>query len=141
MLAILSTDLIASEGHYHSTCYKAYTWKVAKSNKIVENSESKGTDMEEAHCVEEDAYCNAERLAHEELYTYIRNELIPKPQIVQMTYLVSRLESSLTSLCIDNVKKSALYTGINFGVAVMLLCFDLGMLGFVFLRAKPSTFG
>ncbi|XP_064095723.1 uncharacterized protein LOC135207801 isoform X3 [Macrobrachium nipponense] len=106
MLAILSTDLIASEGHYHSTCYKAYTWKVAKSNKIVENGESKGTDMEEAHCVEEDAYCNAERLAHEELYTYIRNDIIPKPQIVEMTYLVSRIESSLTSLGIDSVRKS-----------------------------------
>lgn len=94
MLAILSKDLIATEEHYHQTCYKAYKWKVAKTNKIAENSENKGSDKEKADCVEEDAYCKAERLAHEEIYTYNKNEFIPMPQTVLMTYLVLRLEPS-----------------------------------------------
>ena len=96
MLAITSRELVAAEGHYHRSCYRAYTrGQPAACSKSREESEDA-----------ENQYEVAEKKAYEELFSYIRNELFPNPEVLRMTNLSSRLQSSMKSLGVSQIKDS-----------------------------------
>ena len=96
MLAITSRELVAAEGHYHRSCYRAYTrGQPDKSSKSREES----GDAEKQYEV-------AEKKAYQELFLYIRNELFPNPEVLSMTNLSSRLQSSMQSLGVSLIKDS-----------------------------------
>lgn len=97
VLALLSRDLVAAEGHYHKSCYRLYTKG--------ESSVSSGVAGEQEQSGDAD-YEEAERQAYEDLFLYIRNELLPEPEILLMTDLTSRLERSMNSLGITQIKPS-----------------------------------
>ena len=63
VLAALSRDLVAAEGHYHKSCYKLYT----------KNESTSTFDMSE-ELEEHSAYNKAVEQAHQELFMFIRNE-------------------------------------------------------------------
>lgn len=94
MLAITSRELVAAEGHYHFSCYRNYTRgkPAAKSRESSEDAEKQ--------------YEVAEKKAYEELFSYIRNELFPNPEVIPMTNLASRLQSSMKSLGVSQIKDS-----------------------------------
>ena len=63
ILALLNRELVAAEGHYHTSCYKLYTKETSVS-----------TGATEKHDQSEDAeYEEAEKQAYEELFLYIKN--------------------------------------------------------------------
>ena len=63
VLAALSRDLVAAEGHYHKSFYKLYT----------KNESTSTFDMSE-ELEEHSAYNKAVEQAHQELFMFIRNE-------------------------------------------------------------------
>ena len=87
ILGLLHRDLVAAEGHYHRTCYRTYTMNMTKADEQSENED----DAHDPDIVYANAYAKAER----ELFLYIRNELMVKPDIVSMTDMTSRLGNSL----------------------------------------------
>lgn len=97
ILALLSRELVAAEGHYHKSCYKVYTKGDA--------SASSGAGEEQEQC-EQAVYEEAEKQSYEELFLYIRNELLPNPVVLPMTDLTARLERSMHSHGISQIRPS-----------------------------------
>ena len=97
ILAIVSRELVAAEGHYHRSCYRLYTKEVTTVNSVSKHEEP---DTEENH------YQEIERCAYDKLLAYIRHELIPNPKVLPMTDLTSRLQSYMTAYGIDQVRES-----------------------------------
>ena len=95
LLAIVSRELVAAEAHYHRSCYRSYTKDPLTSVEKDELSPLESTDYE---CVEKCAY--------EQLYLYIRSELIPKALIATMTELTAKLILLMKSFGINEVKES-----------------------------------
>ena len=95
LLAIVSRELVAAEAHYHRSCYRSYTKDPLTSVEKDELSPLESTDYE---CVEKCAY--------EQLYLYIRSELIPKALIANMTELTAKLIMLMKSFGINEVKES-----------------------------------
>ena len=96
VLALLSRDLVAAEGQYHRTCYRSYT----KVDSELGLSESQDTDDPDI------VYANALRQAEIELFSYIRNDLFVKPDVISMTDITSKLVNSLLAQGIEEVKLS-----------------------------------
>ena len=96
ILALLSIELVAAEGHYHTSSYNLYT-----------KGTSGSTGTTEKHDQSEDAeYKEAEKQAYEELFLYIRNELIPDPMLLPKTDLTAWLERLMKTLGIRQIKSS-----------------------------------
>ena len=53
-------------------------------------------------------YEEAKSQAHEELFFYIRNELMTNPEVKPMTELTSRLEGALNSFGVTELKQSSM---------------------------------
>lgn len=96
MLAITSRDIVAAEGHYHFSCYRNYTRGTPAASS---RSREESGDAEKQYEV-------AEKKSYEELFSYIRNELFPNPEVLAMTNLSSRLQSSMKSLGVGQIKDS-----------------------------------
>ena len=74
VIAILSRELVATEAHYHRTCYRQY---INVNNPTTEPAQGEETvDL---------AYANAERNALSQLFDYIRNELFVNKSIVELS--------------------------------------------------------
>jgi len=82
MLSITSRELVAAEGHYNRTCYRSYT-----RGKPVASS-----GLADAEDNADDHYKTAETQAHEELFLYIRSQLLPCQDIVPMATLRQRFD-------------------------------------------------
>lgn len=80
ILAIVSRDLVAAEGHYHNLCYKIYTKEVSKEE--VANTEDGG----DAADVQYEA---AVKQSYNELFLFIRTEIFGNPRVMTMTSLTS----------------------------------------------------
>lgn len=70
MLALLSRDLVAAERYYHKSCYKLYTKGEVPASSVA--------GAEQSQC-EYGAYQEAEKQSYDELFLYIKNELIFEP--------------------------------------------------------------
>ena len=87
-------DLIAAEAHYHVTCYKSFTRNRPDKPKSAEKDE------------EEDEYCTKEAIAIEELFRYIRNEVIAKEQVTTLVDLTSKLTQFLREAGLQKIRDS-----------------------------------
>eukprot|EP00058_Branchiostoma_floridae_P019404 XP_002604894.1 hypothetical protein BRAFLDRAFT_77273 [Branchiostoma floridae] len=98
LLALVSRDLVAAEGHYHRSCYRLYT-KVRANAGCVKNDESEGREKNSPYeCALDQAYKG--------LFDFIRNEVIANSKVLKMTELSLRLADSMKSLGFPNVKDS-----------------------------------
>ena len=97
ILGLVSRDLVAAEGHYHKSCYKLFT----KDDSPAAARSGAGENQEES---EGARYEEAEIEALEELFLYIRTELFPNPEVLPMINLTSRLERSMMSRGIIQLK-------------------------------------
>ncbi|XP_056156559.1 uncharacterized protein LOC130130771 [Lampris incognitus] len=96
ILAIVSTDLVAAEGHYHRSCYRLYTKEEVSKGEVASNEDDDAAAQYEA----------AVNKAYDELFLFIRMELFGNPQVMTMTDLSSRLVASMNSQGIAQVKES-----------------------------------
>ena len=92
ILAIVSTDIVAAEAHYHQSCYRLYT----------RDAEQGDADEEQ----EEDEYDVAGHHSYKELFQFIRMELFPDPKVMMMIEVASRFLPSLESFGVDRVQDS-----------------------------------
>ena len=93
ILAITSRDIVATEAHYHASCYRSYTNIKTKKrdhvgDKEVDNS-SQVTEMPSYEVAEVEAYA--------QLFHYIRNEVIPHKKVVPVAQLAQNLEAFMLS--------------------------------------------
>lgn len=95
MLAIVSRELVAAEGHYHRSCYRLYTKDV-----VAIHTET------EYHDDEEEQYEATEKEAYKELFKFIRGELFVNPEVVPMTELTSELVRNMNALGVTEIKPS-----------------------------------
>ncbi|KAI8521965.1 hypothetical protein Bbelb_017190 [Branchiostoma belcheri] len=96
MISLVSRDLIAAEGQYHRSCYRAYT-------RNTESCEA-GNDDNAEGSMRQDSYESALYTANQELFQFIRNDLFTNPRVMRMTDLSSRLVESMKSLGIEHIK-------------------------------------
>jgi len=92
MVALTSRDIVAAEAHYHTSCYRNYT----RDN---ENEEEKETH-------EFILYHKVEGEAYEELFEYIRADIIPNKRLIPVTSLTTKLESLMLSGGVNLLKDS-----------------------------------
>ncbi len=98
ILAIVSRDLVAAEGHYHRSCYRLYTKDEVSKEVVATNEDDDAAAQYEA----------AVNQSYNELFCFIRMELFGSPQVMTMTNLTSRLVASMNSLGIVHVKESTI---------------------------------
>ena len=98
ILAIVSRDIVAAEGHYHRSCYRLYTKEVAKGDVSIDEKDADGDDVE-------DMYNAAANQSYNELSLFLRKELFDNPQMMTMADLSSRLVDSMNCFGIDQVKE------------------------------------
>lgn len=96
ILAIVSRDLVAAEGHYHRSCYRLYTKEDIPKNVSA---------CDECDDVEAQ-YDAAVQSSFDELFQFIRVELFANPKVMSMTDLTSRLTASMESKGIIHVKNA-----------------------------------
>jgi len=100
LLALLSRELVAAEGHYHRTCYRIYTRPENPSLSI--KDANAGAESENADLFYDDAM----QLAREDLFSHIRNDLFLNPNVVPLVHLSTRFMNKLTELGVTNIKDS-----------------------------------
>ena len=88
ILALISRNLVAAEGHYHMSCYRSY---MCVSKGVATSSEKDGEDNE-------DSYDALVRHTFDELFQFIKKELFVHPEVVTTTDLLSRLLKYLQDL-------------------------------------------
>ena len=94
ILAILSRDLVAAEGHYHRTCYRHYT-NIKESDKGEECEEDDDSD-----------YVKAESSALSRMFDYIRNDLFKNNDIIELSKLSEMLRGWILESGVKEVKLS-----------------------------------
>lgn len=94
ILAILSRDLVAAEGHYHRTCYRHYT-NIKESDKGEESKEDDDSD-----------YVKAESSALSRMFDYIRNDLFKNNDIIELSKLSEMLRGWILESGVKEVKLS-----------------------------------
>lgn len=100
VLASVSRDLVAAEGHYHRSCYRMYT---KNSNNIAqESSDGSGATAPDT----DHGYEAAEKQSFNELFSYIREELFASPDVVPMATLTARIVGGMVGLGKETVKAS-----------------------------------
>lgn len=96
MLAIVSRELVAAEGHYHRSCYRVYT-------KDLNTDIDEGViNLDQAEC----HYKTAERMALYKVFAYIREGLIEHPTVVPFTDLTSKLVTEMAECGVTQVAPS-----------------------------------
>jgi len=101
VLALVSRDLVAAEGHYHRSCYRDYTRTKKKSDSSVNMGNIDSDNSADMQCE------SAMQSAKEELFPFIRNELLLKPDVVPMTQLTSIFINNLANHGVTEVKASS----------------------------------
>ena len=95
ILAVLSRDIVAAEGQYHRSCYRAYTREVNVSDSTSTSGNDDGAQYEDA--VDQ---------SYKELFQFIRNDIFVNPRVTSMAELSGRLFASMKSLGEDQVTDS-----------------------------------
>ena len=98
MIAIVSRDLVAAEGHYHRSCYREYT----------RNRESRAGDplATSSGDPKVDHYQEMEKRCFDKLFAFVRDSIFEKPHVVRLTDLTQRLVDWLVKEEVDEVKLS-----------------------------------
>ena len=96
MLAILSRELVAAEGHYHRTCYKVYTRPISGPSSVTQISDK---DKEQS------LYAATEEWAYQKLVEEMK-EMFKVPKVVKLSELREKLKSYMKERRIFYVKES-----------------------------------
>ncbi|CAH1248853.1 Hypp8457 [Branchiostoma lanceolatum] len=91
ILAVVTRELVAAEAYYHRSCYKSYT-----------RASYNLTSQESA----DDEYTRLEADAYQQLYQYIRSDVIEEERVVRLSDITGLLVENLTSLGIKECKPS-----------------------------------
>ena len=83
ILVITSRDIVAAEAHYHRSCYRNYTRKALHDKEIGSATRDES----------ESAYNKVQSDAYDNLFSYIRNEMLPDRLIIPVATLVCRMEN------------------------------------------------
>ena len=89
ILALVSRDLVAAEGHYHGSCYRSYVY--------IPQSGGTGSLTDNEDTENYDALVNQ---AYNKLLLFIKNELFQHPAVVKMTDLKTRLHTKPLNHCV-----------------------------------------
>ena len=81
LMAITSRDLVAAEAHYHASCYKSYTYFY------------KGVTLNDKS--EDGYYAVTENKAMQQLFDYIRMDIVKNPRLIPLNDLTKKLGSFL----------------------------------------------
>ncbi|XP_032239735.1 uncharacterized protein LOC116619256 [Nematostella vectensis] len=92
ILAILSRELFAAEGHYHTTCRRDYTRPSKPGDVIDETTEDKHSAIESK--------------AYEKLFDYIRSHILETPSIVRFTDITEKFVSLMKEPGAQEVRES-----------------------------------
>ena len=95
VLALLSRELVAAEGHYHRKCYRNYTRPDVQAC-------SSHMEVDESHFGYEDAL----QIAQEVLFSFIRNDLFKNSDVVPLTELSTKLVTKMHELGVTKVNDS-----------------------------------
>ena len=99
VLALLSQELVAAEGHYHRKCYRDYTRPDVQAG-------SSHMEVDESQHDEDFGYEDALQIAQEELFSFIRNDLFTNPDVVPLTELSTKLVTKMHELGVIKVNDS-----------------------------------
>lgn len=95
ILAVTTRDIVAAEAHYHKSCYIDYTRQRPQS-------ESEVTPED----VELNAYIVAEKKSYQNLFSYVRNDVISYQKVVRVAQLINVLKNNMYSQGIKEIKAS-----------------------------------
>lgn len=88
ILAVTCRDTVAAKAHYHVSCYKDYTRGTSKEHKQ-NDADTKEHENEDKH------YAVIESEAYENLFDFMRTEIIPNKEIVIVVSLTKKLGTSI----------------------------------------------
>lgn len=95
--ALASRDLVAAEAWYHGQCYRDYT----RPDKRGKNPDlESGTDSRETN------FCNIASQAYDNLFEFIRSDLLENPRIIKMADLRENLMSYMRSMGATEILES-----------------------------------
>eukprot|EP00745_Piridium_sociabile_P027749 TRINITY_DN44663_c0_g1_i3.p1 TRINITY_DN44663_c0_g1~~TRINITY_DN44663_c0_g1_i3.p1 ORF type:complete len:1606 (-),score=395.32 TRINITY_DN44663_c0_g1_i3:590-5317(-) len=97
VMTILSRDIVAAEGQYHRSCYRAYTREVDIRFSDARDKSKVGDDVQ---------YEDAVNQSYSELFLFIRNDLVANPRVTTMAELSGKLFASMNSFGVEHVKDS-----------------------------------
>ena len=95
MVAVVSRDLVAAEGCYHRSCYKAYTWQ-KESSTYTSSVTSKN----------EESYARVECAAYQMLFDHVRTRILETPKLVTLTDLTRMMLGFMQDLGVGEAKES-----------------------------------
>ena len=95
MLAVVSRDLVAAEGCYHRSCYKAYTWQKESS-----------TYTSSVTSENEESYARVECAAYQMLFDHVRTHILETPKLVTLTDLTRMMLGFMQDLGVGEAKES-----------------------------------
>lgn len=96
----VTRDIVAAEAQYHVSCYKNYT----RVKKIEHDCKDKNEKENETDG--DELYQSVEREAYEDLFKYIRTDIISNKKIVPITSLTTKLESFMWSGGVEHLHDS-----------------------------------
>lgn len=97
ILAIVSRELVAAEAFYHRSCYRNYTRPPKTSNDIASECSGSEEDM---------LYNHIETQGLENLYDYVRTDLLENPRLVQFTEITGTLVKFMEELGAEKIRES-----------------------------------
>ncbi|KAH3717876.1 hypothetical protein DPMN_060672 [Dreissena polymorpha] len=99
MIALISRELVAAEGHYHRSCYRCYTRQVTQNNDDIESDELNEEDLRNQF------YTDAEKTAYAEIYKEIR-DLFCVPKVVKLPELRESMKTHMRNGGVSELKES-----------------------------------
>lgn len=97
ILTVTSRDIVAAEAHYHRSCYRDYTRNPSRQHHAL-----KVEDME----TDDSQYWDIEQRSYENLFDFIREEVIASPDIIALKSLTHKLIQIMQSFGVSTVKES-----------------------------------
>ena len=94
IMGLTSRELVATEAHYHRSCYRSYT------------RQKEETSTDQAESDDERLYSLKEVEAYKMLFDFVRTDLFVKPRILPMTHLSKQLVANMNTLGIEEIKKT-----------------------------------
>ena len=129
ILAIASWDLVAAEGCYHRSCYKAYTWHKKSS-----------TSTTSVTFENEESYARIVSTAYEMLFDHVRAHILETPKLVRLADLTRMMLCFMDDLGVAEAKESTFAENLRQSLEV---CYSLKTLikhllrkSYVFVRLE-----
>jgi len=87
MIAVVSRELVAAEGHYHRSCYRQYTCRYSGRTSETHQAPSDSDTTDDS----DSDYYTVEKHCYDRLFDFIRNAVFEEPQVVKLSDLTNNL--------------------------------------------------